>query len=89
LLMKMLHIEDRRRYEIVYVNVTSKRGSRDVANCLCNVTYRRQAEISNCLCKCYIEDRRRYEIVYVNVTSKRGRDVIVYVNVTSKRGRDM
>jgi hypothetical protein len=27
--MKMLHIEDRRRYEIVYVNVTSKRG-RDV-----------------------------------------------------------
>jgi hypothetical protein len=61
---------------------------------------RKEAEISNCLCDCYIEERQGYQTVYVNVTrisnclcecyiKERQRYQIVYVNVTLKRGRDI
>jgi hypothetical protein len=53
------YIEERQRYKIVYVNVT----------------YRRDAEISNCLCKCYIEEGQGYKIVYVNVTYRRDAEI--------------
>jgi hypothetical protein len=66
--------------------------------------HRREAGITNCLCKCYIEERQGYhQIVYGNVTSKsQGYQIvcenvasrsqgyqIACENVTSKRGRDI
>jgi hypothetical protein len=47
---------------------------------------RREAGITNCLCKCYIEERQIYQIVYVNVTSKRGRDIKLFVRSSHRRG---
>jgi hypothetical protein len=66
------------KYQIVYVNVTSK--LLDLVNCLCecyikerqryqivyvNVTSK-LLDISNCLCECYIKERQRYQVVYVS-----------------------
>jgi hypothetical protein len=73
------NIEVKQRYQIVYVNVTAKRG-KDISKCLCEmrgkegyqIVYVNVTKISICLCECYIEERQEgYQIVYVNVTSKR------------------
>jgi hypothetical protein len=65
----MIHIEERQVYQIVYVNVTSKRG-RDI-KLFVRMLHRRDPGISNCLCKCYIEEGKDIKL-FVRLLHRRG-----------------